>query len=469
MKSMIFSASRAFDRLMPSLTALLGALALSSASAQLAEGQLPDASGAAPDASAATDSSTVPPDPLNTRIEAYIEFNRLVEAEQYKDAVPVGTRMVELTEQEFGKTSKETGDAYTRYANAQRHANDHDAAEKNFLHAIDVYRQVDGPFTAYAIEPLTELGDSYHEAGEDVKAVSVYAEARATSRRTAGLLNEGQIELLDRLSRSFLAMNQPLEADQSQLDELHLSERNWPAESDQGLAAIYKYAAYLGDNGRFQEERDQYQRATRIIRDHYGKEDPRLIEPLAATGNSFRNQRLPDSQGSNALHEALTLITAQPNPDQKALAQLLRDIGDWETAFAKTPDEGDYYRRAWQVLGTLPDGDALRAQWFGRGPNYVLREPISQRLLSQEAKAPMGHVLVKFDIDKGGAADNVVVVESAPAGLKDEAVVRHVRRSRFRPQLVDGEPVASEGVALLFNFRFDADAMSDAERSKYGL
>jgi TonB family protein len=248
-----------------------------------------------------------------------------------------------------------------------------------------------------------------------------------------------------------------------------LSERNWPIESDQGLAAIYKYAGYLRDNGRFQEERDQYQQATRIIREHYGKDDLRLIEPLAAIGNSFRSQRLPDSQGANALHEALTLIAAEKNPDPKMLAQLLTDVGDWEVAFAKAPYDGAHYQRAWQILGTLPNGDALRASWFGRGPNYVLREPISQRLLSQQPNAPMGHVLVKFDVDRSGVADNVVVVESQPAGMKDDAVVRHVRRSRFRPQIIDGELVPAEGVALLFNFRFDPDSMSDAERAKYGL
>jgi TonB family protein len=469
MKSMMCSAStavsRAVDWLAPTVTSSIVVLMLGTAAAQPAD----VAGTATATAASAAEDDSAPRDPLVTRFEADIEFNRLVEAQQFKDAVQVGSRMIDLTEQEFGKSSKQAANAYTRYGNAQRAAGDHDAAEKSFLHAIDVYRQIDGPFTADAIAPLTDLGDNYHEAGEDLKAVSVYDEARATSRRTAGLLNEGQITLLDRLSRSFLALNQPLESDQRQLEELHLSERNWPIESDQGLAAVYKYAGYLHDNGRFQEERDQYQQATRIIREHYGKDDVRLIEPLAAIGNSFRSQRLPDSQGANALHEALTLITAEKNPDPKKLAQLLTDVGDWEVAFAKTPYDGAHYQRAWQILGTLRDGDALRSSWFGRGPNYVLREPISQRLLSQQPNAPMGHVLVKFDVDRGGVADNVVVVESQPAGMKDEAVVRHVHRSRFRPQIIDGELVPAEGVALLFNFRFDPDSLSDAERAKYGL
>ena len=47
-------------------------------------------------------------------------------------------------------------------------------------------------------------------------------------------------------------------------------------------------------------------------------------------------------------------------------------------------------------------------------------------------------VTVSFDIDKAGNTQNVMLVESDPPGLKDEAVLRHIRRSRFRPLIDDG-------------------------------
>jgi TonB family protein len=72
---------------------------------------------------------------------------------------------------------------------------------------------------------------------------------------------------------------------------------------------------------------------------------------------------------------------------------------------------------------------------------------------------------VKFDLDKSGHASNVSIVESDPPGFKDEAVVRHIRRSRFRPQMTDGEPVARESLALQFNYRYSPNA-SEKEKSK---
>jgi TonB family protein len=402
---------------------------------------------------------------LVSRIEANLEFARLVTQQEFKDALPVGERMVKLTEQEFGKSSAETGKAYTDLGNAQRLAKEHDAAEKSFLAAIDIYRSVDGPFSALVMTPLTGLGDNYHDSGDDLRAVSAYGEARTISRRANGLLNEEQIPLIDRMTEALVSMNQPAQADQQQLEALHLVERNRPPASPEALAAIYKYAGWLRDSIRYQEERDQYGRALRTIRDTYGKEDVRQVHALVGIGNSFRFQRIPDGQGASSLHDALTLLLAQPQRDPLAIAEVLRDIGDWETAFSKVDYDGAEYRRAWQLLGDLPNGAEIRTAWF-KPPIYVLREPISQRGLSIEPQAPMGHVVVRFDLDTAGHSSNVAIVESDPPGLKDEAVLRHVRRSRFRPQIVVGELAPATGVALQFNFRYMPDALAETGKSE---
>jgi TonB family protein len=96
----------------------------------------------------------------------------------------------------------------------------------------------------------------------------------------------------------------------------------------------------------------------------------------------------------------------------------------------------------------------------------VLREPISQRSLSQEQDAPSGHVLVTFDLDTNGRSENVVVVESDPPGLKDESVLRHVRRSRFRPQMVDGVVVPGQQLALQFNYRYSPDELPTSQQQE---
>ncbi len=383
-----------------------------------------------------------------------------------KDVVESQQRLATRAEEQFGKRSRQAAEAYVDLAEAQRRAGDHAAAEQSYLTAIDVYHSLEGPFTPLAIEPLTALGDNYRENNDYMRAVTAYTEARTINRHVYGLLNEDQIPLIDRITDVMLDLNKPADADEQQLDELRIVERSHPPESDEALAALYKYAGWLRDQGRFQDERDQYMRALRTVHDHYGKDDPHEVPALLGIGDSFRVQRIPEPQGAGSLHDALQILTTHGSTDKLALAETLRDIGDWEVAFTKVEYDGTEYRRSWQYLGEVPDGEKYRKQWYS-GPNYVLREPVSLAGLSQDPNSPAGHVIVKFDLDKTGHASNVTIVESDPPGFKDEAVLRHIRRSRFRPQMTDGVPVARESLALQFNYRYSRNATSsDKEKGK---
>jgi hypothetical protein len=53
----------------------------------------------------------------------------------------------------------------------------------------------------------------------------------------------------------------------------------------------------------------------------------------------------------------------------------------------------------------------------------------------------------------------VTILESDPPGFKDEAVLRHVRRSRFRPWVVEGVVAPGPGLAIRVDFRYLPDAI----------
>jgi TonB family protein len=216
---------------------------------------------------------------------------------------------------------------------------------------------------------------------------------------------------------------------------------------------MYKYADWLGDRLFWQLQRDQYARALRMIRQVHGERDVRQVRPLLGIGNSYREERNPASMGISALEEALNLLMEQPERDPVTMAMALRDMGDWAVAFGKTGYSGTEYQRAWQLLESAPNGRTLQRQWF-TGANYVLYEPISPRGLSMAPDALSGHVTVSFDIDKAGNSENVMLVESDPVGLKDEAVLRHIRRSRFRPVLENGAVVVGKQLAIQVKFRY---------------
>jgi TonB family protein len=397
----------------------------------------------------------------NTRFEANLAFQRLVENESYEAAEVVGERWLDLTVAEFGAQSVQAAEAHVGVAHVQTHAGQFSTAEEHLLVAVEIYRKLDGVYAESLLQPMIRLGDNYYSDSQYLNAVSAYNEARTISRRAFGLLNEGQIEILDRMTRSFTNMNEYIEADEQQREALKIIERNHVEQSNEVLEAIYKYGRWLRDGHRYGEEREQYTRAIRIVREHYGDGDARMVTALRETGNSFRSQGAAVGQGISGLRQALEILQALPDPDPFTFAQVWRDIGDWQVAFSRVGTESEEYRRAWAYLGNVADGDAIRENWFD-GIEYVFREPLSQRGLSADPDAALGSVLVKFDIDTSGRTANVEIVEADPPDFKEEAVARHVRLSRFRPHMRDGELVTAQNMALQVTFRYLPDELTDA-------
>lgn len=397
-----------------------------------------------------------------TRFEAELAFDRLRAVEDFGAAIGIGERMVELTVEEFGAESVETGNAYADLGAVQREAGDYEAALESYLRAVEIMRDVGGPYSEPLIEPLVGLGDTYQADGQHLEAVSAYDQAHSANRRVLGLLNEQQFAILDSMTESFYEMDELSQADEQQLDALRIAERIYEPHSDEMLEAIYDYARWLRRSNRFTAEREQYVRAMRTIREHYGEEDVRLVEPLRRTANSFRHQRAAHGEGISSLNEALEILSAQENPDPLRLATVLRDIGDWKIAFSNTSPDNSEYRRAWELLGDVEGGTELRAEWFG-GVHFVLREPHSGRGLSEDADAVQGSVVVRLDIDEAGRSNNIAVVESDPPGFKDEAFVRQVQRSRFRPHMQDGVVVPARRLGLRFTFPYLPDELEDDE------
>ncbi|XBQ15281.1 MAG: TonB family protein [Oceanicaulis sp.] len=66
-----------------------------------------------------------------------------------------------------------------------------------------------------------------------------------------------------------------------------------------------------------------------------------------------------------------------------------------------------------------------------------------------------GFALLTFDVAPDGTTQNVRVIASVPHPVFGERSARSVRRWRYEPRLVDGEPALREGVITEFNFSLE--------------
>ena len=390
-----------------------------------------------------------------TRLEAQLSLRDRLDHGEFSEAVPIAARLVELTTEEFGEQSTETAVAISNLAESQRRARLHEDAAQNFLVSIDLFRQLEGEFAEAVVTPLVGLGVTYQSMNLHPEAVTALEEARTVSRRIHGLLGEQQVTILHHIANSMARMELYEEANSHRLAGLRVMERLHGERSLEILPSLYDHALWLRDGYRFDREREYYGRAMNIIRNLEGNGSSLLAQPLRHIGNSFREQKLPEGRGIGSLKRALGILEAQPEPDKLQIARVLRDMGDWNVAFSKIGPTGDEYRRAWSLLNEIENGEEWQRRWF-REPEYVLHEFPSTRGLADEGEpgALPGHVLVTFDVLPSGRTRNIRIVESDPPGFKDESSARSIARSRFRPQMVDGEPVLAEDVARDFTFYY---------------
>ena len=66
-----------------------------------------------------------------------------------------------------------------------------------------------------------------------------------------------------------------------------------------------------------------------------------------------------------------------------------------------------------------------------------------------------GHVLMEFTVTEDGSVTNQNVLESEPAGIFDRVALEASTRFEYKPRIVDGSPVETEGVRYKFTFELE--------------
>lgn len=63
-----------------------------------------------------------------------------------------------------------------------------------------------------------------------------------------------------------------------------------------------------------------------------------------------------------------------------------------------------------------------------------------------------GYVLLEFIVTKTGAVSNPVVIEASPPGIFDRAAINAALKFKYKPKVVDGEPIDVAGVRNRITF-----------------
>ncbi|MDJ0653872.1 MAG: energy transducer TonB [Xanthomonadales bacterium] len=66
-----------------------------------------------------------------------------------------------------------------------------------------------------------------------------------------------------------------------------------------------------------------------------------------------------------------------------------------------------------------------------------------------------GYVLLEFTVTKLGTVENPVVIEAEPPNIFNRAAIQAALKFKYKPRVVDGEPIAVHGVQNLIRFEIE--------------
>lgn len=93
------------------------------------------------------------------------------------------------------------------------------------------------------------------------------------------------------------------------------------------------------------------------------------------------------------------------------------------------------------IQGGLPDGDML--------PIVKVAPTYPSRAVTRGIE---GYVLLVFAVDESGRVVDPHVLESHPSGVFDQSALRAVVRFKYKPRVLNGQPIRVEGVRHRLTF-----------------
>jgi tetratricopeptide (TPR) repeat protein len=414
------------------------------------------------------------------RSAAYQQFRDHFDARHFAEALPAAEQVVMLTEQQFGPGSKELVKPLLNLATTQKRLKNFTAAEGAYKRALVIVEQTDGGNSRGVIEPLHGLGTTYFEAGQYTTAAETLRRAVDVSRKLDGLFNVQQLPLVEALIDTYVALDQVADVDREQQYALRLSENAYGRNDPRMLPVLARSAEWCETTGRYRMARQAHARQLDIIGRTAGKRDPAVVAPLRGIARSYLNEYLYGTQeadatgreynpamtgtlggmqspssdptrivrldvdGEDALKLALAVL--EDRPDQVALrAETLLDLGDWYQIGGDNQDAKRTYRDAWAAFSAPgAPGTALMSaptQLYYKAPASSVRRP------DQDADEVEEHfVEVVFTVTPEGRVTDTRVLSTDASDAQERSVTTALRRARYRPRFVDGNPVATTDV-----------------------
>ena len=282
---------------------------------------------------------------------------------------------------------------------------------------------------------------------------------------------EQELFLLDELFELKSNRGEVIDADRLKRQKLQVHEQAYGEDGEELLPTLEELGQYFAyravtsaqfedpamryqQEALFRESLDLYDRAIKIIEDHYGPNDLRLVNSLQGIAQARLMQRA-NSKSEQALERALFIIESNPTTNLPDRVEAIIRMGD---LYIRTSDDraGETYLRAWNLMEENPDYDWLKRQAFGAPTRLYPREQriayIDRRPKNVNADEEL-FIVAEYMVRTDGKVRDVKLLDNNVPSTQRRRLRTQLSAARFRPRIVNGELVNTENLILRQSFR----------------
>lgn len=294
--------------------------------------------------------------------------------------------------------------------------------------------------------------------------------------RQSGVYAEGQLPVIEALTDMNLRRGKAVAADREQFFRLKISEEVYGSNSEEIIPTLESLGLYFANRASaiaatrevehtmyrdklFKESINLFERAIAIIEDKYDTNDLRLIGPLQGLSKTRFMQGSSFATARESMERASDIISNSPSTDIADHVKSLVALGDTYLITQDARSLGTY-TQAWNLLDELPDNQSLRDQFFGQPkllyPDVLIR-PILARQPSNTSPEDALFVNLEYDVRQDGKVRNIQVLDGNVPNNQKKLLRNYVSKMRYRPRLVDGQAITTEGIQLHQVFKVSAN------------
>lgn len=378
-------------------------------------------------------------------------------------------------------------DALALLGKAQLGKKDFAAAEATFDEALKLIEPIARGADSRLIAPLQGVGFALAGQSKHEPAITYLEKALALARRSEGLFDLNQQDILQQLATSLTAMGQTEAADQHMRYLVRVGEHAYGAADPRLAPLLCMIGDWYAQRGQVQEARELYRNALAIVEKKLGRNDLAAVEALRALAKSYIrevvlsyygirsqadklsaspdgsngdvqpiNPRFLSAEGERALLRALAIQEANPKRSTETLIATLLQLGDWYQV-RQQPDKAlPYYTRVSSMVNadaTLAAAEKEAVLGFPVQVYYPTPQLATRNLNRPQSEVIERFVQVEFTVLPDGSTKDEHVVEQDATSRQVSQTIDAIRAARYRPKFLQGKPVETQAVSYRQAFK----------------